>query len=89
MIATYKARLLGNRLDWQEVPPPISSSTVSVLVTMLPTEDSASRPHVPSGRRLVAILRRLAQENPGPSIPDPARWQNDIRHDRTLPGRED
>jgi hypothetical protein len=88
MITTYKARLHGNLLDWQEEPPPVSASDVSVLVTVLPNEEAASRPHVPSGRRLVDILKRLARENPVPSIPDPIVWQKETRQDRALPGRE-
>jgi hypothetical protein len=88
MIATYKAHLHGNQLDWQDAHPPVSEATVSVLVTVLPNEDGASSPHVPSGRRLADILRRLAQENAVPSVPDPAVWQKEIRQDRALPGRE-
>jgi len=89
MITTYKARLHGNLLDWQEDPPPVSAGDVSVLVTVLPNEDALPRPHVPSGRGLVAILKRLAEENPAPSIPDPALWQKDVRQDRKLPNRGD
>ena len=100
MIATYKAHLQGNRLDWQESAPPDLTTTVSVLVTVLPSEDTTSGlpalpsgreqagPHVPSGRKLAEILRRLASENPVPSIPDPSAWQQETRQDRTLPGRE-
>ena len=89
MIATYKARLHGDRLDWQEEPPPLSEADLSVLVTVLPNEDAAPRPHIPSGRKLVAILRGLSRENAVPSIPDPVAWQREIRKDRVLPGRED
>ena len=89
MIATYKARLHGNLLDWQEDPPPISPVDVTVLVTVLPNDEDAARPHVPSGRGLVDILKRLARENPIPSIPDPVVWQKETRQDRALPGRED
>ena len=89
MITTYKARLHGNLLDWQEESPPVSTADVPVLVTVLPTEDTASHPHVPSGRRLADVLKRLARENPVPSIPEPVAWQRDIRQDRALPGRKD
>ena len=89
MIATYKARLHGNRLDWQEEPPPASAADLSVLVTVLANEDAAPRPHIPSGRKLAAILRGLARENAVPSMPDPVAWQRDIRQDRKFPGRED
>ncbi len=89
MIATYKARLLGNRLDWQEEAPPVSSSTVSVLVTVLPHQEAPMSAQEPSGRRLATILNRLAQENTVPSIPDPVVWQKELRQDRELPGRED
>jgi hypothetical protein len=89
MIATYKARLLGNMLDWQEESPPVSSSTVSVLVTVLPHPDTPLRAHEPTGSRLAAILKRLARENTVPSIPNPVEWQKEMRRDRVLPGRED
>ena len=78
MIATYKARLHGNRLDWQEEPPPASVVDLSVLVTVLPNDDAASQPHIPSGRKLATILRGLARENAFPSIPDPIAWQREI-----------
>ena len=88
MIATYKARLRGNLLDWQEESPPVSTADISVLVTLLPNKDTATRPHVPSGRGLVEILKRLACENNVPSITDPVSWQKEARQDRELPGRE-
>ena len=89
MIATYKASLRGNRIDWQEDAPPGSADDVSVLVTVLPNPDAAPHPHVPSGRKLADILRRLARDNSCPSIPDPVAWQKEIRQDCVLPGRED
>ncbi len=88
MIATYKAHLLGNKLDWEETAPPDSTTTVSVLVTVLPSTATAQNQHVPSGRKLADILRRLANENSAPSISDPSAWQQEMRSERTLPGRE-
>lgn len=88
MIATYKARLHGNRLDWQDEAPAQLPDDAPVLVTLLPTENATPQPHVPTGRKAAEILRRLARENPFPSIPDPVAWQREIRQDRPLPGRE-
>lgn len=42
----------------------------------------------PNGRKLVAILQKIADRGGIPSIKDPVKWQREIRKDRPLPGRE-
>ena len=40
------------------------------------------------GKRMAAILQRMADRNALSHIDDPAVWQREIRKDRPLPGRE-
>ena len=37
---------------------------------------------------MAAIMEQLAALNPFPEIPDPILWQQGVRQDRPLPGRE-
>ena len=41
-----------------------------------------------SGKRMAAILQRMADRNALADIDDPVKWQREIREDRPLPGRE-
>ena len=87
MITTYKARLKGNRLDWQDEAPKQQSGDVAVLVTILqeaPLEACHS-----SGHRSIDILSRLANKPSMATIPDPVAWQKEQRQARDLPDRED
>jgi len=87
MIATYKARLKGNLLDWQEEIPPAQTEPISVLVTLLP--ETSPEPSISSGRRIVGILSRLAAISSLATIPDPVAWQKEQRRDRPFPDREE
>ncbi len=42
-----------------------------------------------SARKTLDSLRRIAARGGIKNIPDPARWQREIRQDRPLPGREE
>ena len=47
-----------------------------------------SKPKSSQGRRMAAVLQRMADRNALSHIDDPAAWQREIRKDRPLPGRE-
>ena len=40
------------------------------------------------GKRMAAVLQRMADRRALSHIDDPAAWQREIRKDRPLPGRE-
>lgn len=88
MYLTYQAVLKGNRIEWTEATPllPGSGEGVPVYVTILTrsTESPASR-----GEQMVAILEQIAALGGIKSIPDPMAWQQEIRQDRPLAGREE
>ncbi|MBI2861556.1 MAG: hypothetical protein HYX89_01925 [Chloroflexi bacterium] len=88
MLATYKATLKGDRLQWQEdnSRPPSSTQPVQVLVTVL--EPALASDVKGRGRRMKEALHRLAVRNTLTDIGDAAQWERDIRQDRPLPGRE-
>ncbi len=88
MLATYKATLKGDRLQWQEdnSRPPSSVQPVNVLVTVLEVPLAADESE--RGKRMKEALNKLAVRNTLTDIADAAQWERDIRQDRPLPGRE-
>jgi hypothetical protein len=88
MLATYRAVLNGNRLEWHGEEPeklPLGRG-VEVFVTILESSDS---PLAKSrGAAMAAALERLAAAGGPKSFGDAAEWERDTRGERTLPGRE-
>ena len=91
MLATYKATLKGNCLEWSEAAPAgIKEKVIAVHVTIL-DETSAETVENPQGHQMAAALERiaaLAEQGGVAGITDPAAWQREIRQDRDLPGSE-
>ncbi|MGA8660025.1 MAG: hypothetical protein WB586_28230 [Chthoniobacterales bacterium] len=69
------------------VPVEMRKGKVKVIATLTPVPGSAGQE---TGQRLKALdsLRRIAARGGIKNIPDPARWQRELRQDRPLPGRE-
>ena len=69
------------------VPVEMRKGKVKVIATLTPVSGSAQQE---SGQRLKALdsLGRIAARGGIKNIPDPARWQRELRQDRPLPGRE-
>ncbi|MCI5114612.1 MAG: hypothetical protein D3921_05690 [Candidatus Electrothrix sp. AW1] len=68
-----------------------SLAAILPLVESLPQAVSLqaqSKPKSSQGRRMAAVLQRMADRNALSHIDDPAAWQREIRKDRPLPGRE-
>jgi hypothetical protein len=88
VLATYKARIKDGRVQWRDVPPPISTEQepVEVLVTLL-QEESETENQKARGRKMAEALRKIAGENRLSEISDAAQWEREIRQDRSLPGR--
>lgn len=91
VIPTYKATLRGNRLEWRgDVRKHIPADrAVTVYVTFVDespaeTEGGAGK----QGAAMAAALTRLAEMNALADICDAAAWEQRIRQDRELPGRE-
>jgi hypothetical protein len=85
-MATYRATLRGNQLEWSDEPPPMLSETVSVEV-LIHTELSPVLTALRS-RRMAAALERLASRGGPQGIADPVAWERDVRAERPLPDRE-
>ena len=83
MLSTYKAVLLGNRLEWSEKAPPDlpEGRPVRVSVTILEAAPSQAQ-------AMADALERLARLNTVSSIADPVAWEREQREDRELPGRD-
>jgi hypothetical protein len=89
MLATYRAILRADRLEWsEEVPASLASEQgVRVHVTLLePLPETMSAEA--RGQRMAAALERLAARRAFSEITDPVSWQREIRQDRPLPARE-
>ncbi len=84
MLKTFKAWLRGSRLEWIGDVPEMEEQRLQVHVTFLdakPVVEAKTR-----GRRMAEILEKLAATQVLDDI-EPALWQQEIRQDRSLPGR--
>jgi hypothetical protein len=87
MVRTYKALLRGNRLEWlEEAPEAQADHPLSVQVTIL--EKGTTTEEVSRGRAMAALLEQIAARGTLSDMPDPVKWQRELRQDRPLPGRE-
>jgi hypothetical protein len=55
-------------------------------VTIL-EQESPAEAHA-RGHAMAALLEKLAKRRTFSTIPDPVKWQRELRQDRVLPGRE-
>ncbi len=90
MLATYRAVLKGDRLEWRgEIPPETNTErSVPVEVTVLRDERLSPLRTSDAGERMAAALEKLAASNAVAEIEDPVEWQRETRRDRPLPGRD-
>ena len=66
---------------------------IQVLMTQLAEEEgldlqAPATPKLNQGQHMAAILQRMADRNELSHIVDLVAWQQEIRKDRPLPGRE-
>ena len=84
---TYKALLHGDRLEWLgEAPELQTDAPLGVHVTVL-EQGSPVEAHA-RGHAMAELLEKLAKRHTFSTIPDPVKWQRELRQDRVLPGRE-
>ena len=84
---TYRALLRGDHLEWLgEAPEFQTDAPLSVHVTIVEPEPVAEV--YARGPAMAALLEKLAARGTFAAIPDPGRWQRELRQDRALPGRE-
>jgi hypothetical protein len=88
MSQTYRANLIGNRLEWVgAIPHDLSQErSVPVEVTILALPGGVS--DTERGSRMVAALTRIAERGGVEGIQDPVAWERETRQDRPLPGRQ-
>jgi hypothetical protein len=82
MSQTYRAILNGSQVTWLDVAPERSEST-EVEVVLVTARSSVNE----RGARMAKALQGLADRNTFGAI-DPLQWQQEVRHDRPLPGRD-
>lgn len=86
MLATYKAILRGNQLEWHEQAPKMNSQEpVAVYVTLL-HEPTIAAEKSDQGMKMAAALASLAA-HPYQTITDPLTWEQEQRQERSLPQR--
>lgn len=80
MLATYKAILKGNHLEWREEAPDAlpTDRELAVMVTIL--DEPASPSLTGRGRRMAEALEKLARAGGIRGIEDPLRWERDLRN---------
>lgn len=86
MADKYKATIHGNTIEWEGEPPAELDSREQITVEV-EVVNGPVKPHRPSSKRAISALRRIAERGGIDSIPDPVKWQRQIRKDRPLPGR--
>ncbi len=81
----YTALLRGDRLEWLgEAPESQTDVPLCVHVTIVePVPEAHAR-----GPAMAALLEKLAARGTFAAIPDPVKWQRELRQDRALPGRQ-
>ncbi|MDX2243556.1 MAG: hypothetical protein NW224_22985 [Leptolyngbyaceae cyanobacterium bins.302] len=84
MLRTFKAWLRDSRLEWIDEVPQLGGQSLQVQVTFL-DEESVMEPQL-RGKRMAEILEKLAATQIMGDV-DPGQWQQEIRQDRSLPGR--
>ncbi len=82
-LATYKAILTGNHLQWDvDIREYINPERpLAVYVTILDQRISKTE----RGKQMAEALEKLAMANMLQSIDDPVQWQREIRKDRPRP----
>jgi len=87
MLATYKATLHGNQLEWRDQTPPqlAHQEPVTVYVTLLDEQKTASERAI-QGAQMSAALAAVAALT-SQTVIDPLTWERDRRQERTLPQR--
>jgi hypothetical protein len=84
MSQTYRAILNGSQVTWLDAAPELSESTeVEVVLVAAPDRSRVNE----RGARMSQALQGLADRNTFGAI-DPLLWQQAVRHDRPLPGRD-
>ncbi len=90
MLRTYKAVLKGDMLEWDDEVPMLASPEhpVQVYVTILDETEPLSE-REGQGQQMASVLQRLAAQGGLKAIPDPILWQQEVRQERNLPGRDE
>ena len=83
----FEAILKGNLLEWANEVPRQGERPVRVYVTLQEEPSTLSAEF--RRQRIVEILEKIAANNVFADISDPVEWQQDLRQDRPLPGRDE
>lgn len=87
MLNTYQAILRGKIVEWLADQPEnlTPDRPISVYVTVL--DESSTDSVAERKARMAAALDALARAHGDLSSLDPLQWQQEVRQDRSLPGR--
>ncbi|MEG4627335.1 hypothetical protein Q5691_24005 [Microcoleus sp. w1-18aA5] len=83
----FEAILKGNLLEWANEVPRQGDVPIKVYVTL--QEERSTLSAELRRQRIVEILEKIAANNVFADISDPVEWQQDLRQDRPLPGRDE
>ena len=77
----------------EALPPAEKFQLMQILLTSLAQEEGFSlqmpeQSTINQGQQIASILQRMADRNALSHIADPVAWQQEIRQDRILIGRE-
>jgi hypothetical protein len=89
MLSTYRALLCGQVLEWLSDRPEDLSPDQAVVVHVTILEETPYTQTAEQGRRMAAILEKIAQLESSIATLDPIQWEREMRQERVLPGRDD
>ncbi len=87
MLEKYQATIHGETITWDnDVPAAIKNGeSVKVVITL---SDNLGQRSKQDTLRAVAALQSIADRGGIKTIPDPVKWQREMREDRPLHGRK-
>ena len=88
MATTYLATLKDNFLEWQSESPSQLAKNQSFAVSVTILEAHGSLETMDRGWMMATALEKLAMRATNIILQDAAKWERNIREDRSLPGRD-
>ena len=86
MLQTFRAVLKGNSIEWLDEAPQLGNQAIAVHITVL--EESADLDSATRGQKMAEVLEKLAANRAFSDV-DPVAWQPEVRHDRSMLGRDE
>ena len=87
MLETYKAKIYGDKIEWETDAPKIlqKEESVAVYVTVI---DESGASDLPNGEKMAEVLKKIASRGSFSLIENASEWQREQRRERDFAERE-